>query len=85
MNEQLQAQERVEKFLELREKYGKYEHNDKTWLALTQDPYAEINCYRAHAIDILGQEYNIYWDIMDQCCGNESDACDWDDYTTRRL
>lgn len=51
---------------------------------LTQDPYIdgthESPYYRAHAVDVVGNEYHVYWDVVDgyEELEDAADHCDWD-------
>lgn len=55
-----------------------------TEVFLTQDPYIdgthESPYYRAHAIDLDGNQYHVYWDVIDgwQQMDDAADHCDWD-------
>jgi hypothetical protein len=46
------------------------------------------NFYEAHALDEDENEYMIYWPVINHNYhdgGDESDACDWDDYEITKL
>ena len=66
------------------------DYNGNT-LTLIQLPYADSDftrggksVYRAKAEDCEGNEYTVTWDTIDDDCEDESDACNWDDFTVRR-
>lgn len=69
-------------------KHGKYGNR----FAATQLPYLagtqKQPCYKSHAIDIMGNEYELMWQIKDDYDAtekDESDACDWNDFKFRAL
>jgi len=48
----------------------------------------DCDVYKAHAIDAEGNEYEILWQItIDNSadCDDQSNMCDWEDYTVREL
>lgn len=78
-----------EKFKKFGDKHGYLEFGDKE-LALSQDAYISCdtrytNHYEAIAFDSDENEYKVYWEITNQDCGDESDACDWSIYTVKQL
>jgi len=68
---------------------GIYQLGD-TKLYLTQYPYINQGgtptqvFYQAHAIDDDGNSYMIFWDIINEDTEDESEACDWEDYTVQQ-
>ena len=68
--------------------YGTIEYKDKM-LTITQQPYIEgpidYPIYKALAIDIDGNEYEIIWPIVEINCQDESDVCDWEKYHVKEL
>jgi len=73
----------------LEREFGTVEFDNKK-LYLTQQPYIELgDVYRATAIDTENNVYEIEWDIKDDfdpsTDEDESDACDWNKYTVRKL
>lgn len=74
--------------------HGKVYYNKKE-LALTQEAYLDgmegENYYSALAIDEIGNEYVVKWEIKEEYFNNldaledESDACDWEKYKIKRL
>lgn len=47
-------------------------------LRTNQDPYADIDTYKAIALDQDDNEYNVEWEIIDHETTDESESCDWD-------
>jgi hypothetical protein len=73
------------------ENFGTVEHNGKT-LTLTQQPYitgnSECSYYEAVAEDEEENTYMVKWEITHENpdeCDDESNMCDWDDYTVTEL
>jgi hypothetical protein len=73
------------------ENFGTVEHNGKT-LTITQQPYitgtSEYSYYQAVAEDDEENEYLVSWEITHENpseCDDESNMCDWDDYTITEL
>lgn len=76
-------------------KHGTVEYKNKE-LTIMQAPYLE-HCifgdgnmlsgdyYIAQAEDEDEQEYMIYWEVVDDLCEDESDACDWDVYAVKEI
>ncbi len=60
-------------------------------LTLTQQPYADNSWvyhtvgYFANAVDVNGNEYEIFWRITNEFAEDESDACDWTKFMVRKL
>ena len=75
-----------EEFKNLVNKYGEVETKEGVKLALTGIPFiGKAEKYRANAIDMDMKTYVVVWDIINHECEDESDACDWEKYTTRKL
>lgn len=72
----------------MRKNFGSVEFEGRD-LWLQQEPYADGNhdepYYSCHACDDAGDDYMIRWPVIDIDAADESDACDWDDYTVRKL
>lgn len=64
--------------------YGTVKHGNEE-LVLTQQPYlngtGENPVYKAAAQDAAGNQYMVTWQVTDANCEDESEACDWKDYT----
>lgn len=41
--------------------------------------------YQADGVDADGVEYRIYWEIVNADFGDESEACNWDEFTVTYL
>lgn len=69
--------------------YDEYVINEELTVYLTQDAFPSgtpgNEYYEAHAIDKDDNEYVMRWPVIDSQCEDASDACDWDDYTIRKL
>jgi hypothetical protein len=57
---------------------------DNVTYTLTQQPYASVSgrnemreVYKANAVDDQGDDVVLEWDIVDDCCSDESESCDW--------
>lgn len=66
------------------DQYGEVSHEGKK-LVLTQYPYIEQNpngeiVYRGCATNSAGDHYELEWDIVNESCEDESEACDWEDF-----
>ncbi len=48
-------------------------------------PYIEQDHYQSVGEDEDGNEYMIKWKITNRYAQDESDACNWEDYTVKRL
>jgi|HubBroStandDraft_4_1064222.scaffolds.fasta_scaffold11096_4 hypothetical protein len=70
------------------ENYGTVEYKGKT-LTLTQQPYIcdliGSNHYVAMAEDEEGNEYEIKYPITNPECEDESESCDWTDFSVRKF
>lgn len=59
-------------------------HHEGKEIFLTQGPYIdgthESPYYRAHAIDLEGNEYKVTWDVVEgyEQLEDAADHCDWD-------
>ncbi len=65
--------------------YSSLDYKGKT-LTLMQDAYLDGDCdgngyYTAHAIDDDDNDYQIFWEIINHDCEDQSSACDWNDYS----
>lgn len=60
-----------------------YRTDNNYLIKLTQKPYIDGTldnpCYRALAVNIddPNHEFEVVWDIVDENCDDESNACDW--------
>ena len=56
---------------------------------ITQRPHIDKRCGESSAyysiVAVGDEKYEIKWRIINHACDDESDACDWDDYTVRQL
>ena len=69
----------------MKKDYGTLNHKGKT-LTLMQDAYLDTdNFYTAHAIDDDDNDYQIFWEIITHDCDDQSDACNWNDYSVKKL
>lgn len=78
-----------EYFLECIAKYGKFATRGGVILACTQAPYIQHKYgkegYVCHAIDEFENEFEIFFNIKNTDCEDESESCDWNCYTVRKL
>jgi len=63
------------------EDFGTVQWNGKTYY-LTQQAYAsgtwDNPIYKANAINVHDEEYEITWDCINSLSEDEHDACDWE-------
>lgn len=64
--------------------FGEVQHEGKT-ITLTQQPYLHADTYRASGVDAAGDLYQVDWAITNPDAEDESDACDWNDYTVQHI
>jgi hypothetical protein len=72
-------------FDDMKKKFGSYQ-TEFGEVALEQDAYIYGYCYyTACAVDALGNDYCFKWDIINHECEDQSEACDWDEFTVKKL
>jgi len=64
--------------------YGEIQFKDKI-LKIMQLPYINGDFYEALAVDADGYEYLVKWDIVNENCSDESDACNWEIFKVTEL
>lgn len=71
---------------DLQEEYGTVDYEGLK-LTLIQHAYfdhrydVDEDCYTAIAIDHKENQYRVFWDIINNDCEDEGEACDWNVYT----
>jgi hypothetical protein len=71
--------------------YGTVDYKNKT-LTIMQAPYpdnhpydSDLSVYKAIAHSEDGYEFEVTWSIKDYETDDESDACDWEEFSVREL
>ena len=71
--------------------YGTVDYKNKT-LKIMQLPYADSighSCdrevYRAIAEDEQGEEFEIIWDVINPEREDQSECCDWSEFSVRKI
>lgn len=71
------------------EKFGELELKDGRTLTLQQHPYLASyyndSWYQALAVDPSGNEYYVRWGTINPDAEDESNSCDWDKFTIKRI
>ena len=71
----------LEKF---EERFGSVECFGKK-IVIMQLPNIDHNHYQAVGEDEEGNEYMIKWEITNKYAEDDIDACDWEEYTVKKL
>jgi len=64
--------------------YGEIQFKDKM-LKIMQLPYINGDFYEALSIDADSYEYLVKWDVINENCLDESDACNWEVFKITEL
>lgn len=74
-----------------KQQYGIVSYNGIN-LVIMQSPYLDDNCYRASAVSESSfdegeenGEYEIFWDIANGDVEDESDACEWEQFSVKKI